>query len=97
MDNVHFHKVTGITQVMQNAGHEVVFLPAYSPFFNPIENMFHQWKTNVRNRAPNTDTELMIAIRDIRCITAENCDAYVEHVYQNCVTCVSGERNFNYK
>jgi transposase len=58
MDKVHFHKVTEVTQAIQNAGHEVVFLPAYSPFSIPLRT---RWRTNVRNRAPNTDIELMIA------------------------------------
>jgi transposase len=67
MDNVRFHRVKEVRDAIQDAGHEVVFLPPYTPFFNPIENMFHQWKSIIRNRAPNTDGELMACIRHHIC------------------------------
>jgi transposase len=95
MDNVRFHRVTEVGDVIRNAGHEVIYLPPYSPFLNPIENLFHQWKSIIRSRAPNTDAELLTSIHAVDSITQQNCASYVEHVFQNCVSCIAGERNFN--
>ena len=35
-------------------GHRVLYLPPYSPFLNPIENMFSKWKEYVRRERPGT-------------------------------------------
>jgi transposase len=40
IDNVSFHKVTGVQEAIQAAGAELRYLPQYSPEFNPIEEMF---------------------------------------------------------
>jgi hypothetical protein len=40
MDNAAFHNRADIRQLLEQAGHVLEYLPAYSPDFNPIE---HQW------------------------------------------------------
>lgn len=40
MDNAAFHRKSIITEIARNAGHHVLFLPPYSPDFNPIEQDF---------------------------------------------------------
>jgi hypothetical protein len=80
VDNVRFHRVKEVTDAIQDAGHEVVFLPPYTPFFNPIENMFHQWKSIIHQTLMDG---CMVCIREIK--SPYNCAANVEHVYQNCV------------
>ena len=40
MDNATFHKREDIKNAIENAGHTLVFQPAYSPDLNPIE---HKW------------------------------------------------------
>ena len=42
MDNVRFHHVSDVIGTIECNGHEVLFLPPYSPFLNPIENLFNQ-------------------------------------------------------
>ncbi|MGL6009021.1 MAG: IS630 family transposase, partial [Culicoidibacterales bacterium] len=44
MDNVKFHKVASVIEEINSNGFAVKYLPPYSPFLNPIENMFSQWK-----------------------------------------------------
>jgi len=44
MDNVAFHKHTDVIEMMEIRGFTHKFLPAYSPFLNPIECLFSQWK-----------------------------------------------------
>ena len=45
MDNVPFHHSQSVCTFVERAGHQIKFLPPYSPFLNPIENAFNQWKT----------------------------------------------------
>ena len=45
MDNASFHKREDIMKAFLNAGHEVVFLPPYSPDLNPIEHKWAQAKS----------------------------------------------------
>lgn len=40
MDNATFHKRGDIQQAITSCGHELEFLPPYSPDLNPIE---HKW------------------------------------------------------
>ena len=40
MDNATFHKRKDTKQAINNAGHTLEFMPAYSPDLNPIE---HKW------------------------------------------------------
>ena len=40
MDNAAFHKKKDIHQISKNYGHNVLFLPPYSPDLNPIEQDF---------------------------------------------------------
>ena len=40
MDNAAFHKKKQVTEIAQRYGHHVLFLPPYSPDFNPIEQDF---------------------------------------------------------
>ena len=50
MDNVSFHRNNMWIEMMENRGFEFKFLPAYSPFLNPFENMFSQWKNFVKKK-----------------------------------------------
>lgn len=91
MDNASFHKGAQVKEVVEKEGHHLVFLPAYSPFFNPIENMFSQWKKIVRNAAPKSEVELMTAINDFKNIlTEEECANYYQHITNNCIECMAG-------
>jgi putative transposase len=42
MDNASFHRKKCLALFAQNAGHKLVFLPPYSPEYNPIEK-FWAW------------------------------------------------------
>jgi transposase len=51
MDNLPAHKQERIQKLIQEAGCQVVYLPKYSPDFNPIESLF-SWLTAF----PKTDS-----------------------------------------
>ena len=40
MDNATFHKTALTRQLIEEAGHSLLFLPPYSPDFDPIEKDF---------------------------------------------------------
>jgi transposase len=58
MDNVAFHKVAGIREILEEHGHNILFLPPYSPQLNPIEEFFSKWKHYIRLSNPETVIEL---------------------------------------
>lgn len=49
MDNATFHKRQDTQNIIRKAGHELLYLPAYSPDFNPIEQKWAQAKA-IRKR-----------------------------------------------
>ncbi len=49
MDNAAFHKSQKTLELVNAAGCELVFLPAYSPDLNPIEKFWADLKKKIRN------------------------------------------------
>jgi transposase len=93
MDNAAFHRCAEIEirAAIESRGHELAFLPPYSPFFNPIEYMFSQWKSLVRRTAPRSEAELMNTIDSFTgVVTRDHCRNYCNHVVTNAVRCLAG-------
>jgi transposase len=92
MDNVPFHRVSEINDTIEREGHGIKFLPRYSPFLNPIENMFSQWKTLVKACAARNCDELLAHIDStfLR-ITGENCARYYRHMLSFIQRCINKE------
>ena len=44
MDNLPTHKVAGVMEAIEAANATAVYLPAYSPDLNPIEQVFSKLK-----------------------------------------------------
>jgi transposase len=58
MDNLPAHKVTGVRKAIERAGARLIYLPPYSPDFNPIEMAFSKLKAMLRKAAPRTIPQL---------------------------------------
>ena len=58
MDNLPAHKASGVREAIRRASARLLFLPPYSPDFNPIENAFAKLKALLRARAERTITAL---------------------------------------
>lgn len=58
MDNLPAHKAAGVREAIRRADARLLFLPPYSPDFNPIENAFAKLKALLRARAERTITAL---------------------------------------
>ena len=54
MDNLSSHKGPRVRDLIQAAGADLLFLPPYSPDFNPIENAFAKIKALLRKAAQRT-------------------------------------------
>ncbi len=64
MDNLPAHKVRGVRQAIEKAGAQLLYLPPYSPDFNPIEMAFSKLKSLLRKAAARTIPELWDVIGD---------------------------------
>ena len=58
MDNATFHKVDGISELIEKAGHQLLYLPPYSPDLNPIEKKWAQVKA-LRNKLRTNDIDAL--------------------------------------
>ncbi len=54
MDNLQTHKVKGVAEAVRERGARLIYLPPYSPDFNPIEPVFSKIKTELRRRELRT-------------------------------------------
>jgi transposase len=64
MDNLPAHKVTGVKEAIEAAGATRLFLPPYSPDFNPIEQAFAKLKALLRKAATRTVDDLWDAVAE---------------------------------
>lgn len=65
MDNLPAHKAAGVREAIERAGARLMFLPPYSPDFNPIENAFSKLKALLRAKAERTIKALWDAVGPI--------------------------------
>lgn len=77
MDNLPAHKVSGVRQAIESAGARLLYLPPYSPDFNPIERAFSKLKAILRKAAARTVEGLWNAIANaIDAFTPDECHNY---------------------
>ncbi len=66
LDNLPAHKVSGARAAIEARGATMLFLPPYSPDFNPIERAFAKIKSILRKAAARTvktlETTIAIAL-----------------------------------
>jgi transposase len=77
MDNLSSHKGQRVRDLIEATGASLLYLPPYSPDFNPIENAFAKLKALLRKAAERTVDGLWTAIgRLIDTFTPEECANY---------------------
>jgi len=80
MDNLGSHKVVGVREAITTAGAGLLYLPAYSPDLNPIEQAFAKLKALLRAKALRTVEALWNAIGSIvGCFTPNECRNYMRN------------------
>jgi transposase len=77
IDNLSSHKGHPVREAIEAAGATLLFLPSYSPDFNPIEKAFSKLKAMLRKAAERTVTGLRQAIsRILNSLTPKECANY---------------------
>lgn len=80
LDNLPAHKVAGARAAIEAAGATMLFLPPYSPDFNPIEQAFAKIKAILRKAAARTVGGLETAIAAaLEAFSAQECENYFEN------------------
>ena len=62
-DNLATHTTRGVPETNQARGARLLYLPLYSPDFNPIEPTWSKIKQILRSKAPRRETELLLAAK----------------------------------
>jgi transposase len=79
-DNLGAHKPQRIRELIEARGAQVLFLPSYSPDFNPIEEAFSKIKGIVRKAGARTHEALLEAIAQaLWAITAVDAAGWFSH------------------
>jgi transposase len=80
MDNLSAHKVEGVRRLIEARGAQLLYLPPYSPDFNPIEQAWSKVKQVLRSAKARTMEELEQAIAEaLAAITPQNASAWFAH------------------
>ena len=80
VDNVGAHKIERVSRLVEGAGCELVFLPAYSPDFSPVEEAFSKLKTSLRAAGARTHRALDAAIaRAMDAVTPADAAGWFAH------------------
>ena len=80
MDNLGAHRPKRIRELIEQQGCELLYLPAYSPDYNPIEEAFAKIKNLLRKAAARSKEALVEAIAAaLSAITAEDARGFFEH------------------
>lgn len=83
IDNCKIHHNPQVLALLIDAGIEVIFLPPYSPKYNPIEEAFSKFKAFIRRHGKlfreGGMTDYAIIGHAFDSITAENADNWIRH------------------
>lgn len=80
LDNLSVHKSAAAQRAIEACGATLIFLPAYSPDFNPIELAFAKLKQHLRAANARTVDTVMAATREIYPrITATDARGFYRH------------------
>jgi transposase len=80
MDNLGAHKTDRVRELIEERGCELLFLPAYSPDLNPIEEAFSKVKAHLRKAAARTREALVEALGEgLSSITPQDAAGWLAH------------------
>ncbi len=79
-DNLAAHKVDSVRQCLEKAGMVLLYLPPYSPDFNPIEQAFAKIKALLRRAARRSFDAILDALKHIlKGFRPAECANYLRH------------------
>ena len=80
MDNLPAHKPRRVRELIEERGCELLYLPGYSPEYNPIEEAFSKIKEILRRAAARTREALVEALgMALSAVSREDARGFFEH------------------
>jgi transposase len=80
MDNLSSHKGERVRELIEGRGCELIYLPSYSPDFNPIEQAFSKLKSYLREACARSHETLVEVIGEaLRTISASDAKSFYDH------------------
>lgn len=80
LDNLSAHKVAGLEELIRSCGAHLIYLPPYSPDFNPIELVWSKVKTILRRLKARTLPDLIEALKQaLQAITTQDIHSWFAH------------------
>ncbi len=80
MDNLSAHKPARVRELIESRGCELIYLPAYSPDFNPTEEAFAKIKGMLRQAGARTKDALVDALGEaLSAVSAQDARGYFQH------------------
>jgi transposase len=80
MDNLSAHKGGRVKEIVERRGCELLYLPPYSPDFNPIEQAFSKVKALVRRAEARTRAALIEALgQALSAVTARDTRGFFDY------------------
>jgi len=80
LDNYPIHKALKVRELIEQKDCKLMFLPTYSPDFNPIELLFSKLKAKLREISASTMPQLSLSIQKIlKAIPLDNCINWFKH------------------
>ena len=80
MDNLSVHKDAEVIRTIRDAGADVLFLPPYSPEFNPIEKVWAKLKAIIRRADTLTREAFDKALATaMHAITLDEMRSWIQH------------------
>ncbi len=80
LDNLGSQKIGAAREAIEARSAGMMFLPAYSPDLNPIEQLFSKFKAVIRKFAPRSPTALVRAVNHAGDrVTPVECANYLRH------------------
>ena len=84
MDNLSCHRTDAVQKTFQKAGIELLYLPPYSPDFNPIEECWSKFKSVLKKIAARTIESIQKATQEaLKSISEQDIAGWFRHFQRN--------------
>ncbi|KAF7685898.1 hypothetical protein CDIK_3353, partial [Cucumispora dikerogammari] len=92
MDNASIHKTNEVKRLLELSGFDFLYLLPYSPFLNPIENMFSKWEKHVKRGNPINEVDLFnLIFQGASLISSTDTDGYYMNMIRYIVRSLNKE------
>ena len=84
MNNAAIHKTIDVKDWVNERGFEIIYLPLYSPFFNPLKEFWSKCKDVVNKYAASERLNTKLSDRSKRAsehASRKDCQAWVKHFF----------------